>query len=246
MALPKAPSYIADEQTAGRGRGGHQLALLSQSDGLVHVSVLDHGRSLPPRTRPSGSRWQRASPRKHAIREVRRPATRSIIRWPNDLLVSGGKKLRRHPRRNLCGLRRRCPTLRFAVIGIGININHASVPDRDSTRSLATSLRHHQAAARPEAARSIVASSPARPRPRTDDCSSRRRTLRSRTTPCSIVSPPSLQHGCNGKPCPRCRSKAAILASTDWPRQPQGFLRVIGRRRNVLHTVLSGGVRDLL
>ena len=88
------------------------------------------------------------------------------IRWPNDLLLNARK----------CGgilietasnpaTPSQPATLRYAVIGIGINVNHTSFPpELDADRDLASSR-----AARPVAAiapRATRRRNPPRPRPR--------------------------------------------------------------------------------
>jgi BirA family biotin operon repressor/biotin-[acetyl-CoA-carboxylase] ligase len=120
--------YVADEQTAGRGRGGHQWHS-SAGDGL-YVSVLIRP-PLPLRE----ALWISLATGLAAQRAIRETAGLRIdIRWPNDLLLNEKK----------CGgilveTSVEGPTLRFAVIGIGININHAEFPPE--LADLATSLR---------------------------------------------------------------------------------------------------------
>lgn len=125
---PEGTVYVADEQTAGRGRGGHDWHSIV-GDGL-YVSVLIRP-PLPLRE----ALWISLATGLAAQRAIHEAAELDIdIRWPNDLLLNGKK----------CGgilveTAVDGPLLRFAVIGIGININHAQLPP-DLT-SLATSLR---------------------------------------------------------------------------------------------------------
>jgi len=122
--------WVADEQTAGRGRGGHHWHS-TPGDGL-YVSalvtpriVLNEAAKIPLAV---GLACQAA------IVEV--TGLHPDIRWPNDLMFAERK----------CGgilvesaSERAEPKLRYAVIGIGINVNHARFPD--VLRRLATSLR---------------------------------------------------------------------------------------------------------
>jgi BirA family biotin operon repressor/biotin-[acetyl-CoA-carboxylase] ligase len=130
---PEGLIYLADEQTAGRGRGGHTWHS-APGDGL-YLSVLAKP-SLPLRdalhlSLATGLAVQAA------IRET--AGVELDIRWPNDLLIGT---------RKLGGILVETavepgpdPLLRHAVIGIGINIHHDSFPDE--LAALATSLRLH-------------------------------------------------------------------------------------------------------
>ena len=135
-----AGAWVADAQTAGRGRGGHTWHS-APGDGL-YVSALFTPR-LPASTSSLSlvaglAAWD-------AIREV--AGLTVDIRWPNDLVTRPGV----HPRaRKLGGIlvesvvapaeREDQPArLRYAVIGIGLNIGHAAFPPE--LAELATSLR---------------------------------------------------------------------------------------------------------
>jgi BirA family biotin operon repressor/biotin-[acetyl-CoA-carboxylase] ligase len=126
--------WVADEQIAGRGRGGHGWHSIT-GDGL-YVSVL-----LTPKLPLTMALWISLATglaAKQAIREV--AGLETDIRWPNDLLLNGKK----------CGgilvetsiapaaQMNDAAMLRYAVIGIGINLNHASFPEEIS--QIATSL----------------------------------------------------------------------------------------------------------
>jgi len=127
---PEGTVYIADEQTTGRGRGGH--AWHSAPGEGLYISALVkpslHLRDALLLSLATGlAAWQ-------AIHEI--TGAGIDIRWPNDLLI-GHKKLGGilvetavEPGDD--------PLLRYAVIGIGINIHHASFPAELS--ELATSF----------------------------------------------------------------------------------------------------------
>jgi len=131
--------YVADEQTAGRGRGGHswhstagdglyvsalvqpalrmhQALLLSLATGLAAQAAI--AACLPPE-----------------------PAVAVDLRWPNDLLAGSKKcggilvETAVEPGRSDAV----DATLRYAVIGVGINVNHHSLSAELSP--IATSLR---------------------------------------------------------------------------------------------------------
>lgn len=127
---PEGTVYIADEQTSGRGRGGHSWHS-APGEGL-YLSVL---------IRPS-LRLQDALLLSLATGLAARQAVLQLyglamdIRWPNDLMFSSRKtggilvETAVEPGHN--------PWLRHAVIGIGINVHNAGFP-RD-LQALATSL----------------------------------------------------------------------------------------------------------
>jgi BirA family biotin operon repressor/biotin-[acetyl-CoA-carboxylase] ligase len=126
--------WVADEQTAGRGRGGHGWNSVA-GDGL-YVSAL----IAPPLEMTTALLLSLATglASKAAIAEV--TGLDCDIRWPNDLMVNGRK----------CGgilvetavaavESDAAAMLRYAVIGVGINLNHlAFSPELEA---VATSLR---------------------------------------------------------------------------------------------------------
>jgi BirA family transcriptional regulator, biotin operon repressor / biotin---[acetyl-CoA-carboxylase] ligase len=130
--------WIADEQTAGRGRGKHSWHS-SPGDGLYMTALIS-----PPIPMQSALRLSLrvAIAVQSAIVSVtgfRRP-DQIDIRWPNDLLLNGRKcsgilietSAQPAPASGP-------PMLRHAVIGIGINCNHTSFPPE--LDAIATSLR---------------------------------------------------------------------------------------------------------
>jgi BirA family biotin operon repressor/biotin-[acetyl-CoA-carboxylase] ligase len=128
---PEGTLYLADEQTVGRGRGGHAWHS-SPGDGL-YLSVL-----AKPSLHLREALWISLATGLAAQSAIKTTTGLTIdIRWPNDLLYNGKK---------LGGILVEAAvehdadaTLRYAVIGIGININHEDFPPELS--SLATSLR---------------------------------------------------------------------------------------------------------
>ena len=135
--------WIADEQTAGRGRGNHAWHS-APGDGLYMTALV-----APPIRVQSALRlsFATAIAVQSAISSVAGFSIRDQIdiRWPNDLLLNGKE-----------GIARKCggilietasipatptqpATLRYAVIGIGVNVNHTSFPPEIDAG--ATSLR---------------------------------------------------------------------------------------------------------
>ncbi len=120
--------YFADEQTAGRGRGGHSWHSAAGSG--LYVSVL-----LRPQIAPADVLWLSLATGlavHRAVKEV--TALDADLRWPNDLLLNG---------RKFCGIltemQAEATRVRHAVIGIGINVLQDRFPEE--LQALATSLR---------------------------------------------------------------------------------------------------------
>ncbi|WP_035350095.1 biotin--[acetyl-CoA-carboxylase] ligase [Edaphobacter aggregans] len=127
--------WVADEQTAGRGRGGHGWHSAA-GDGLYASMLIAPALPMTSALLISLATGLAA---KRAIAEA--AGLDADIRWPNDLLLNKKK----------CGgilveTAVAPPTrpeaealLRYAVIGVGINLNHERFPDEIA--SVATSLR---------------------------------------------------------------------------------------------------------
>ncbi len=128
---PEGTVYIADEQAAGRGRGGH-IWHSAPGDGL-YLSAL-----VKPSLRLRDALLLSLATGLAAQTAIRAAAGVVIdLRWPNDLLLEGKK---------LGGILVETAVepgssaeLRYAVIGIGINLNHAAFPEE--LIGIATSLR---------------------------------------------------------------------------------------------------------
>lgn len=128
QGAPEGMVYLADEQTAGRGRGAHSWH--SARGAGLYVSIL-----LRPRVAPADILWLSLAAGL-AVREAVRQVTslEADIRWPNDLLFG---------RKKFCGilteLNAEVTRVRHAVVGIGINVHQQSFPGELAL--LASSLR---------------------------------------------------------------------------------------------------------
>lgn len=126
--------WVADEQTAGRGRGGnvwHSAA----GDGL-YVSALVEPRLAAARA--IGISLATGIAARKAIAEA--SGLTADLRWPNDLMIGSRKCGGILVESALPAVQNESPaTLRYAVIGVGINVNHESFPE--DLRNVATSLR---------------------------------------------------------------------------------------------------------
>ena len=127
MAAPHGSVYFADEQLAGRGRGGHDWQSVV-GEGL-YVSVLL--RPAIPATRLPLLPLAAGLAAGEAIRAV--AGLTVDLRWPNDLLVgerkAGGILVESKIEGQMAG---------FAVVGIGINVHQRAFDPGLSTP--ATSL----------------------------------------------------------------------------------------------------------
>jgi BirA family transcriptional regulator, biotin operon repressor / biotin---[acetyl-CoA-carboxylase] ligase len=136
---PEGTAIIADEQTAGRGRGGHTWHS-APGDGL-YVSVL-----AKPSLSFDRALWISLATglaAQAAIKDV--TAVVADIRWPNDLLIDGRKcggilvETVAEPAPNEGPAQAADSPVRYAVIGVGINVDHDTFPPE--LVGTATSLR---------------------------------------------------------------------------------------------------------
>jgi BirA family biotin operon repressor/biotin-[acetyl-CoA-carboxylase] ligase len=125
---PHGSVYLAEEQTSGKGRGDH--AWHSEPYAGLYVSIL-----LRPQMTPADGLWLSLATGlavQRAIENV--TGLVADIRWPNDLLF-GSRKVGGI----LMEMNAEATRVHYAVIGIGINVNHRQFPPE--LRELATSLR---------------------------------------------------------------------------------------------------------
>jgi BirA family biotin operon repressor/biotin-[acetyl-CoA-carboxylase] ligase len=218
--------YIADAQSAGRGRGAHTWH--SEPGAGLYCSLL----LRPAATLTSADALWLSLATGLAVQRAILEATRlsADIRWPNDLLL-GEKKF--------CGilteLSAESGRVRHAVIGMGININHTAFPQE--LHALATSLRMESGQAWP---RSVILSA----------------LLRAMQAELSVLLTPGSTEPAHVSILQRLRQHSTWIegrrvhvdeaegyTGVTAGLNAQGFLQVqtaIG-----LRTVLSGGVRSL-
>ena len=123
-------AIFAEKQNAGRGRFGRRWESASHL-GLWFSLLLRP--VLPPENWPRLTTWAAVS---IASAIERATGVRTGIKWPNDIFVDG---------RKIAGVLIETAQDRaqenFAVIGIGLNANHAREDFPDALASIATSLR---------------------------------------------------------------------------------------------------------
>jgi BirA family transcriptional regulator, biotin operon repressor / biotin---[acetyl-CoA-carboxylase] ligase len=125
--------WVADEQTAGRGRGGHGWHSAA-GEGL-YASML-----VAPDLPMTAALVISLATGLAAKRAIAEAACLDVdIRWPNDLLVNGKKCGGILVETAVSAGSEAEAMLRYAVIGVGINLNHERFPEEIAL--LATSLR---------------------------------------------------------------------------------------------------------
>ena len=126
--------WLADEQTAGRGRGGHSWHS-TRGDGL-YVSVL-----VTPELPMDRALWLALATGLAAQQAILATAGIQIdLRWPNDLLCGPRKLGGILVESSIANVSATAGSgLRYAVLGVGINVHHRSFPPEIA--SLATSLQ---------------------------------------------------------------------------------------------------------
>ena len=130
---PEGSVFVAEEQTAGRGRGGH--AWHSERSAGIYCSLI-----LRPRLAPADVlllSLVTGLALADAVRGV--TGLEPDLRWPNDLLLDGKKV-----GGILIEINAEVTRLRHAVVGIGLNVNHAEFPRalREQATSLALAAGH--------------------------------------------------------------------------------------------------------
>lgn len=224
---PSGSVYFADEQTDGRGRGGHSWH--SEAGAGMYASVL-----LRPRLSPADALFLSLATG-IAAREAIFSASgfETDIRWPNDLLL-GGKK---------CGgilvetaaSSGDAPELRHVVIGVGINVNHVDLPK--DIAPLATSLRIESGRAWQRQSLLVALL-----RALNDEVGNLLAEMAERASPAKLLERfGAASTWVRGKRV-RVEEDGGYTGVTDGL-DARGFLRV--RAADGVRTVLSGGVREI-
>ncbi len=126
---PEGSVFVAEEQTAGRGRGAHQWE--SAPSAGIYCSVV-----LRPALPPSEALVLSLAAGLAVHSAVQQIDSRLSpdLKWPNDLMLNGKK---------FCGIltemNAEATRVRYVVAGIGINVNQVNFPVE--LQAIATSLR---------------------------------------------------------------------------------------------------------
>jgi BirA family transcriptional regulator, biotin operon repressor / biotin---[acetyl-CoA-carboxylase] ligase len=128
LGEPHGAVAIAEEQTAGRGRAGRSWH--SEKSSGIYASVLLRP-AIPPTEAPVLTLLAGLAACDAVAEQT---GLEPDIRWPNDLLLNGKK---------FCGILNELEAepdrIHFLVVGFGLNVNHAHLPEGLAGR--ATSLR---------------------------------------------------------------------------------------------------------
>jgi BirA family biotin operon repressor/biotin-[acetyl-CoA-carboxylase] ligase len=215
--------FLAEEQTAGRGRGAHSWQ--SACSAGIYCSVV-----LRPALPPSEVLVLALAAGlavRAAIEQVDSRVT-ADLKWPNDVLIAGKK---------VCGIltemNAEATRVRYIVVGIGINVNQASFPKE--LQGEATSLRLVTGSewSRVEVTAALLKSLDREYRLLVEQPDARRSILRRFAEHSSWV---------RGKQV-RIEENGSRVEGTTEGLDERGFLQV--RTSQGLQTVLSGTVREL-
>jgi BirA family biotin operon repressor/biotin-[acetyl-CoA-carboxylase] ligase len=237
--------WIADQQLAGRGRGPH-IWHSPAGAGLYMTALV--APPIPMQSALSLSLRVAIAVQSAIVSVfgVRRP-DQIDIRWPNDLLLNGKKcggilidtasspATATHP-----------ATLRYAIVGIGINLNHTTFPA--DLQAIATSIRRElpdpaQPLAREPLAAAILVALDAEIRALTSNREPRAASACSNLAEFSTWIQGKRVRVEARDPAPASNAQAAGYTGTTAGLDSNGFLLVNGDDGQ-LHTVLSGGLRE--
>lgn len=226
---PHGSVWVADEQTAGRGRSGHGWHSTA-ADGL-YVSVL-----IRPKIALVDALWLSLASGLAAQAAIAAViGLKPDIRWPNDLLINEKKCGGILVETSATTSQSTSPAmLRYAIIGVGINVNHQNfAPELEA---LATSLRRESGRDWPRESLLIELL-----RALEQQVSLLEDELRGQgTAPTLLDRFAASSNWVRGK---RVRvDEAGGYTGVTTGLDARGFLRVAGDD-GALHTVISGGVR---
>ena len=218
---PEGSVFLAEEQTAGRGRAAHTWQSVRSAG--IYCSVV-----LRPALPPSDALVMAlvAGLAVRAAIEYVDARVNPDLKWPNDVLLSGKK---------VCGIlaemNAEATRVRYIVVGIGINVNQSNFPEE--LRDEATSLRLSTGSewSRVELTAALLKSLDREYRLLLEQDDARRSILQRFSEQSSWV---------RGKRV-RIEENGTMIEGITEGLDPRGFLQV--RSAKSLQTVLSGTVR---
>jgi BirA family biotin operon repressor/biotin-[acetyl-CoA-carboxylase] ligase len=216
---PEGSVFLAEEQTAGRGRGANVWQ--SPPGSGIYCSVI-----LRPALPPSEVLVLSlaAGLAVHAAIQEVDSRVKPDLKWPNDVLIDSKK---------VCGIltemNAEATRVRYIVVGIGINVNQASFPEELPATSL--QLATGSQWSRVELLAALLKSLDREYRQLVNDADARSSILRRFTENSSWVSGKKIRIEENGS------SFEGTTAGLD----ERGFLRV--KAATGIRTILSGTVR---
>jgi BirA family biotin operon repressor/biotin-[acetyl-CoA-carboxylase] ligase len=217
---PEGSVFLAEEQTAGRGRGANSWQS-PRSTGVYCSAVVRP--ALPPSEVLVLSLAAGLAVRS-AIQQID-TRVNADLKWPNDVLIDGKK---------VCGIltemNAEATRVRYIVVGIGINVNQASFPKELQ----ATSLRLETGSewSRVELVAALLKSLDREYRQLLQGCGAHESILRRFAENSSWVQDKTV----------RIEENGSGFEGTTAGLDERGFLRV--RTSKGMQTVLSGTVRE--
>jgi len=214
--------FLAEEQTAGRGRGANSWE--SARSAGIYCSVV-----LRPPLSPSDVLVMSLSAGlavRAAIAQVN-PSLAIDLKWPNDVLIAGKK---------VCGIltemNSEATRVRHVVIGIGINVNHTEFPRELEAEAISLRMATGTEWSRVELAAALLKSLDREYRILLEEIDARPSILRRFAEQSSWV---------QGKKA-RIEDSDSKIEGTTEGLDDRGFLQL--RTPQGLQTILSGTVRE--
>jgi BirA family biotin operon repressor/biotin-[acetyl-CoA-carboxylase] ligase len=221
--VPDGSVFLAEEQTAGRGRGAHSWH--SERSSGIYCSVVLRP-ALPPSEALVLSLAAGLAVRA-AIEHVDERVSIDL-KWPNDVLIAGKK---------VCGIltemNAEATRVRYVVVGIGINVNQADFPKELDGEATSLRLATGSEWSRVELTVALLKSLEREYRLLSTSNDARRSILQRFTEKSSWV---------QGKPV-RIEENGSRIEGTTEGLDERGFLQV--RTVQGLQTILSGTVREV-
>jgi BirA family biotin operon repressor/biotin-[acetyl-CoA-carboxylase] ligase len=220
QGAPEGSVFLAEEQTAGRGRGSNSWQS-PRSTGIYCSAVL---RPAQPPTEVLVLSLAAGLAVRAAIQQVD-SRVNPDLKWPNDVLING---------RKVCGIltemNAEATRVRYIVVGVGINVNQASFPADLPATSLRLVTGNEWS--RVELAAALLKSLDREYRQLTQDPDARSTILHRFAENSSWA---------NGKAV-RIEENSSAFEGTTKGLDERGFLLL--RTANGVKTVLSGNVRE--
>jgi BirA family biotin operon repressor/biotin-[acetyl-CoA-carboxylase] ligase len=221
QGAPEGSVFLAEEQTAGRGRGANSWE--SARSAGIYCSVV-----LRPALPPSDVLVMALAAGlavRAAIEQVD-PRVTPDLKWPNDVLIDGKK---------VCGIltemNAEVTRVRYIVVGIGINVNHSSFPKELQDEAISLRMVTGSESSRVELAAALLKSLDQEYRLLAEPRGARQSILRRFAEHSSWV---------RGKQV-RIEENGSRVEGTTDGLDDRGFLRV--RTAQGVQTILSGTVR---
>jgi BirA family biotin operon repressor/biotin-[acetyl-CoA-carboxylase] ligase len=221
QGVPEGSVFLAEEQTAGRGRGANSWE--SARSAGIYCSVV-----LRPALPPSDVLVMALAAGlavRAAIEQVD-PRVTPDLKWPNDVLIDGKK---------VCGIltemNAEVTRVRYIVVGIGINVNHSSFPKELQDEAISLRMATGSESSRVELAAALLKSLDQEYRLLAEPRGARQSILRRFAEHSSWV---------RGKRV-RIEENGSRVEGTTDGLDDRGFLRV--RTAQGVQTILSGTVR---